>query len=229
MRVLLLVGIIASTILVAWLSDQRSHYFWSERQVIFVLAPLYLLAAIGVRHLLGLAGQIAGSAAHRGWLGLPEVGWRDHRTAISAGLGAVVMAGWLALYWSPVNLVYQDRWLPKEDWRGVTAYIDKESCAGTQYWTYINAHASYGFAYYDPSLLSRGHFLWLLPDGSIDTSPIEAVRRQNLGVHDWIVLGAGNVADSTSGGTVDSVLRNLGWSPTSFLGLVVYHQETCGA
>src|SRR5258708_15905010 len=58
MRVLLLGGIIASTVLVAWLSDQRSHYFWSERQVIFVLAPLYLLAAIGLRHPLGLPARL---------------------------------------------------------------------------------------------------------------------------------------------------------------------------
>jgi hypothetical protein len=228
-RVLLLAGIIAFAIPLAWVSDQLGHYFWSERQVVFVLVPLYLLAAIGARHLLGSAGQLAGLASRRGWFGLSEVGWRPRRAGVAAGLALALGVCWAALYWSPVHLVYQDRWLSKEDWRGVTAFIDREGCPDTQYWTHLNAHYSYGFAYYDPSLLSRAHLLWRLPDGSFDTSPIEAVQRQNLGVHDWIVFDSGTAASPASGGTVDSVLRSLGWSPTPFLGVVVYHQQTCSA
>jgi dolichyl-phosphate-mannose-protein mannosyltransferase len=228
MRVVLLVGIIVLAIPLAWRSDQLGHYFWSERQVIFVLVPLYVLAAIGVRHLLGEVGRVAGLAARRGWFSLSEVGLRQRRAALAAALCVGLAVAWVAVYWSPLQLVYQDRWLSKEDWRGVAAYIDKEGCPDTQYWTHLNARLSYGFGYYDPSLLSRAHLIWRLPDGTVDMSPIEAVQRQNLGLHDWIVFGSGTAASSTTGGTVDSVLRSQGWSPTPFLGVVVYHQQTCG-
>jgi len=228
MRVLLLAGIIVLAIPVAWRSDQLGHYFWSERQVIFVLVPLYLLAAIGARHLLAGAGKAAAFIASQRWIDRLEGQSARRRSWFAAGLAIVLAAGWVAAYWSPVRLVYQDRWLSKEDWRGVTAYIDAHGCSNTQYWTHLNTHYSYGFAYYDPTLLSRAHLLWRLPDGTFDTSPIEAIQRQNLGAHDWIVFDAGTAASAAAGGTVDSVLLSEGWSPTRFLGLVVYHQETCG-
>jgi hypothetical protein len=224
-RVLLLAAIIAFAIPLAWLSDQLGHYFWAERQVIFVLVPLYLLAAIGARHLLGAAGRLA---LRLRWFGLTKEVSRSRQTALAGGFLTVLALAWVAMYWSPIKLVYQDRWLGKEDWRGVTAYIDRHGCPNTQYWTHLNAHYSYGFAYYDPGLLSRAHLLWRLPDGSFNTSPIEAVQGQNLGAQDWIVFDSGTTGRAANGGTVDSELRRLGWSPTSFLGLVVYHQETCG-
>jgi len=212
-RILLLAGIIALAIPLAWRSDQLGNYFWSERQVIFVLVPLYLLAAIGARHILGSAARQAGVASRRG---------------LAASLAVVLGVGWAAAYWSPVQLVYQDRWLSKEDWRGVAAYIERQGCPDSQYWTYLNTHFSYGFAYYDPGLLPRTHLLWRLPDGSFDQSPVEAVQKQNLGASDWIVFDAGTVASSAGSGTVDAALRSQGWSATTFLGLVVYHQQTCG-
>src|SRR2546426_545569 len=119
-QVLLLAGIIAFAIPLAWRSDQLGHYFWSERQVIFVLVPLYLLAAIGARHLIGAVGRLA----------LSRAGWRDRRTGLAAGLALFLAIAWVALYWSPVQLVYQDRWLGKEDWRGVPVFIDKGGCPG---------------------------------------------------------------------------------------------------
>jgi uncharacterized membrane protein len=228
MRVLLLAGIIVLAIPIAWRSDQLGHYFWSERQVIFVLGPLYLTAAIGARHLLGLGGRLAGSTLRRGRFGAAQDRTRNRSVGVAA-VGVVLAAAWLVAYWSPIKLVYEDRWLGKEDWRGVTAYIDRSGCPDTQYWTHLNSHYSYGFAYYDPSLLSRAHLLWRLPDGSFNTSPIEAVQGQNLGPHDWIVFDSGIAGNSAGGGTVDSVLQSLGWSATRFLGVVVYHQETCGA
>jgi hypothetical protein len=106
--------------------------------------------------------------------------------------------------------------------------MDKAGCPDTQYWTNLNTHYSYGFAYYDPSLLPRAHLIWLLPDGSFNTDPIVAVTRQGLGAHDWIVFDSGIAASSAEGGTVDSVLSGLGWSPERFAGIVVYHQATCG-
>lgn len=229
MRVLLLAGIISLAIPLAWRSDQLGHYFWSERQVIFVLVPLYLLAAIGAGHLLACVGQLAGLVSRRGWFGLSDARWRRRRLGLAAGLAVGLALVWAAVYWSPVRLVYQDRWLTKEDWRGVTAYIDKEGCPDSQYWTFLNAHYSYGFAYYDPSLMSRSHFLYGLPDGSYDASPVDAVHRQNLGDHDWLVLDTGTAGSSTTGGTQDAVLRSQGWSATPFLGLLVYHRQTCGA
>jgi len=227
MGVLLLAGIVVFAIPLAWRSDQLGHYFWSERQVIFVLAPLYLLAAIGARHLLAAAGDLAGFASQRGWFDLSKTGWRDRSVGLAAGLALGLAPAWVAAYWTPVQLVYSDRWLNKEDWRGVTAFIDKQGCSDTQYWTFLDAHYSYGIAYYDPSLKSRSHFLYALPDGSYDTSPIDDVARQNLGPHDWLVLDTGTASSLASGDTPDAVLRRQGWSATSFSGLMVYHQQIC--
>ena len=223
MRVLLLAGVLVLAIPVAWRSDQLGHYFWSERQVIFILGPLYVLAAVGVRQLLGLAGSFASN-----WWTRTRAGHAPNKQFAAAAVALIMAAAWVAVYWSPIKLVYQDRWLGKEDWRGVTAYIDRAGCPDTQYWTHLNTHYSYGFAYYDPRLLSRAHLLWRLPDGSFNTDPIVAVQRQNLGRNDWIVFDSGTASSSVGGGTVDSALRGMGWSPTRFLGLVVYHQETCG-
>ncbi len=79
---------------------------------------------------------------------------------------------------------------------------------------------SYGIGYYDRSLLPRSHFLYALPDGSYDPSTVDAVQRQSLVANDWIVIGS---TDPDA-----AALRGLGWQATPFLGLVAYHQKTCG-
>jgi hypothetical protein len=228
MRVVLLAGLLVSVIPLAWLSDQWARYFWSERQVIFVLVPLYLLAAIGARHLLGTGGQLAGAAARRAWFGLSEVGWQQRRAALAAALAVVLAVGWGTAYSSPIRLVYQDRWLTKADWRAVAAYIDSQGCPDSRYWSFLGDHYSYGFAYYDPGLFPRSRFLYLLPDGSYNTSVVDDIQRQSIGSRDWLILDTATIALPSDGDTPIGLLQRQGWSYTPFTGLLVYHRQTCG-
>ncbi len=208
-RVVLLAAIVVAAVPVAWRLDQVGSYFWSERQIIYLLVPLYLLAAIGVRHLLAVAGRLASgnTSADRAGAWVPR-------------LALALVPLWLVLYWGPIQLVYHDRWETKEDWRGLTAFIDRAGCPGTQYWTWVDSQLSYGIGYYDRSLLPRSHFLYALPDGSYAPSTVDAVQRQSLVANDWIVIGS---TDPDA-----AALRGLGWQATPFLGLVAYHQKTCG-
>ena len=226
-RALILAAIIAVAIPLAWRSDQAAHYFWSERQVIIVLVPLYLLAAIGLRHLLGTAASLLAQVSRREWSSLPSLSPRA-RVALAAGLSVVLVAGWAAAYRTPMVLVYSDRWAVKEDWRGVAAFIDSSGCPDTQYWTFLNAHYSYGFAYYDPGLMPRSHYLWSLPGGAYTTDTVEAVQTQQLGSRDWLVLSAPAVTAKKGANSADGALRGLGWSLRSFTSLNVYYQTTCG-
>lgn len=216
MRVLLLAGILALAIPLAWLADDIGHYFWSERQVIFVLIPLYLLAAVAVRELFGLALAVVRRAK------ATAPGWSR---PVALGLAAVFAIGWAAVYWGPIQLVYTDRWVTKEDWRGVAAYLARNGCSDSQYWTFLGEHYSYGFAYYDPALLARAHVLYVLPDGTYDPSTTDAVSRQTMGPNDWLVLNASTTDDQ--GGAVDQALRAEGWSEVRFDGLVVYNHGSC--
>jgi uncharacterized membrane protein len=210
MRVLLPAAIVVLAIPLAWRLDQQSHYFWSERQVIFVLAPLYLLAAIGVRHLLDAAAWLAGRI---------DPGWRGAQVAAVLALAALPV--WIALYWSPVHLVLEGRWLSKEDWRGVAAYIDHGRCPNAQFWSFIDQQYSYGFTYYAPNLEAHTHFLYALPDGSYDPNAMDALQKQGVRAGDWIVLDAATAAAN------DPALTAEGWSAKSFNGVVVYNQQTC--
>jgi len=228
-NVILLASIIALGIPLAWYSDRLGHYFWSERQVIIVLVPLYILAALGVRYLLSALATIVGTASRRGWLGLEEAGRHDVTRGLVVGLAIGIMALWAALYWAPIGMVYRDQWLLKEDWRGVANYIKSNACPGDRYWTFLNERYSYGFGYYDRALIPQSHFLFVAPDGSYDPSPESNVARQGLGSRDWIVLTSGEGAAPAADGTQDSALQRLGWSTTPFLGLLVYHQRVCGA
>ena len=89
---------------------------------------------------------------------------------------------WGAAFWEPIAKVYQDRWLPKEDWRGVATFIKASGCPDTHYWTYLGSHYSYGFGYYVPSVIPRSHILNGLPSGSYaSSSVVDAVARQPLG------------------------------------------------
>jgi len=119
--------------------------------------------------------------------------------------------------------VYKDRWLSKEDWRGVASFIKTSACPGTEYWAFLNAHYSFGYGYYEPSLIRRSHLLYKLPDGAYASSVVDAVLRQRLGVRDWVIV---QPDWPTSVGT-DTILRGLGWSATEFPGIVVYHHGIC--
>ena len=76
MRALVLAGIVIIAVPLAWFADKIGHYFWSERQVILVLVPLYLLAAAGAQSLLVGAGKVAAVALSRRWFRLDDGAWR---------------------------------------------------------------------------------------------------------------------------------------------------------
>ena len=211
MRVILLAAIVVLAVPLAWRLDQQSRYFWSERQVIFVLVPIYLLAAIGVRRLLDATAWLIGRTYSR---------WPRNQMAAVLALAALPV--WIALYWSPLHLVLEGKWLSKEDWRGVAAYLDREHCPSAQFWSSIDQQYSYGFAYYAPTLEAQARYLYVLPNGSFDPDALDALQKQDVRANDWVVL------DGPTAAADDAALRALGWSATSFTGIVVYHRQTCG-
>jgi heme/copper-type cytochrome/quinol oxidase subunit 4 len=221
-RVVLLAAVLALAIPLAWTSDQIGHYFWSERQVIFVLAPLYLLAASGARALLAGARWAAAAVLRHGWLGATSRDWQEMSGGVMAGLALGLAGFWSAAYWGPVHQVYSNGWAFKEDWRGVAEFARQNSCRDTRFWSFINAQYSYGIGYYDEGLAARSRFLFVLPDGTYQPSMVAAATDQPMGTHDWIVTTPGAATTGTPLGTEDALLQRAGWRPIPFAGLTVY-------
>ncbi len=218
-RALMLVAIIGAAIAMAWWVDVLSRYFWSERQVIFVLGPLFLLAAYGVRRAVGSGWRFARSAARS---------IEPHRSRLMAVGGLAFVAAWIVLYSGTVRAVYDDRWITKEDWRGVSAYVQSTGCSDTRYWSILSDHFSYGIAYYYPQSFGRSHWLYGLGGGASDPSIEDAFQRSGFDSRNWFVLDASTAAMPLQSSTVDQVLRSQGWTPTAFGSILVYHRQTCG-
>jgi uncharacterized membrane protein len=127
----------------AWTADQRQHYFWSERQVIFVLPCLYLLAAAGVGHLASL--RIAA------------------KPALAAAAAALVV--WAALSFGPIEKIYAGQWLPKADWRDASAFAASHTRPDTRIYSFLNDQFAYGIAYYQPQLERRARIADVSPPG----------------------------------------------------------------
>jgi 4-amino-4-deoxy-L-arabinose transferase-like glycosyltransferase len=143
---------------VAWAADQRQHYFWSERQVIFVLPCVYLLAAVAVARIASLRALA--------------------RMAPAAAVAALVL--WAALSFGSIEKIYQGQWLPKADWRDASAFAASRSRADTRVYSFLNDQFAYGVAYYQPQLEPRGRTVDASPQGlaGVDLKPDDLVVAQ---------------------------------------------------
>jgi hypothetical protein len=224
-RVLILAMILVVAIPVAWTSDQIGHYFWSERQVIFLLAPLYVLAAAGARVLLVWSGRAVAAVLRRGWLSVTVRDVGERTEGVMAGLTLGLAAFWAVAFWGPIDQVYANRWIVKEDWRSASAAALAGACTDTQFWSFVDDHYSYGIGYYDDGLLARSHFLAVLPDGHFVGDLSQDLRLQPIGQDDWIISQP--TRRTPSGVTEDALLRRQGWKPTYFQDLTLYTRVTC--
>lgn len=226
-RVLVPAGAIALAIPLAWTSDQIGRYFWAERQVIFVLVPLYLVAAAGARTLLVAFRWAAERALRHGLLDLTAGDPRQLSVAMVTGLAMGLAGFWAAAYWGPIQQIYANQWITKEDWRGASQFALATSCPDTRFWSYAAAKYSYGIGYYDDRILERGRWLFVLPDGTFDASISDDAARQPIRPDDWIVTNLQYAELATPSGTEDAILQRRGWKPTAFGGVIVYTRGAC--
>ena len=143
-RAVLFLGLLPAVVIpVVWTADQREHYFWAERQVIFLLPCLCLLAVAGLAALATLLGR--------------------RRAAPATAAAALVLVAALSLV--SVAKVYAGRFIPKEDWRDASHFAASRTHADTRVYSYLSSVFAYGVAYYEPSLEPRGRVFEATPQG----------------------------------------------------------------
>jgi uncharacterized membrane protein len=183
---------------IAWWTDQRGHYFWSERQVIFVLPCLYVLAS---------AALAAGVAA------IPR------RTRFRGALPATAaLAAVLVLFRLQVPFVlhvYQDEWVPKSDWRDAAAYIAAHAQPGAHFYSTWDAQIDYGIDYYQPSLSAGSAWLYSA-SGQYQPDTVAAIDSAPILPSDWVVGDAYTLA-----GAPNQALAVRGLTCRDFGGIVV--------
>ncbi|HEU5347331.1 MAG TPA: hypothetical protein VFU63_01840 [Ktedonobacterales bacterium] len=225
-------AIIAIAIPFAWAIDDQGHYFFSDRQVIFILPLIYLLAAAGA----GYAIRAAAAVVTDGWLGhidwfapfmggsAPQSQTEHAGAARKRGVVHVVTATLFlvfALSWAVVNTpalrtVYANTWHRKEDWRGAAAFIAAHSCPDARYFSVIGGNYDFGIGYYQPRLLPASQ-RFADATGRNEPSPLATAQRVAFRPHDWLVLFANS-------GPVDGYLVEHGWTQKTFTGLHVYYR-----
>jgi len=183
---------------IAWWTDQRGHYFWSERQVIFILPCLYVLAS---------ATLAAGLAA------IPrQTRFRDVLPA-TAALAAVLVLFRLQLPF--VLHVYQDEWVPKSDWRDAAAYIAAHAQPGAHFYSTWDAQVDYGIDYYQPGLSAGSGWLYSA-SGQYQPDTVAAIDSAPLLPSDWVVGDAYTLA-----GEANRALAVRGLTCRDFGGIMV--------
>jgi uncharacterized membrane protein len=206
----------------AWKADQTTHYFWADRQLIIALPLLVLLAAAGYVGCLRLLACVLTHAETRGWLRFIQPKLHgDQVGAAVAGLGLGLIVAWSMLAWPSIASVYTNRWIPKENWWGATAFVSSNLCSTTMLYSQLSAQQSYGIDFYNTSLGARTRFI------GADIQSIEmTVIDSRLTPDDWIILhpaGQGG-GDQTS---LDEFLTSHGWQRSQFDGVTVYHGPVC--
>jgi uncharacterized membrane protein len=187
---------VLAAIPLAWWTDQRGHYFWSERQVIFVLPCLYVLAG----------GALA--AALAAIPGKTRFGRLPTDTAVLAV--ALVL---FRLQLPFVLAVYQDLWLPKEDWRDAAAFIAAHTQPGAHYYSTWDSQIDYGIDYYQPGLAGGSGWIYAA-SGQFRPDLVEAIGAAPLGPSDWVV---GDI--STLTGAPEKALAARGLTCRDFGGI----------
>jgi mannosyltransferase len=167
-RVLVLGAISVAAVPAAWIADGRAHYFFAERQVIFAVPLVLLLASAGLwqigRHL-AAEGVVARDAT---------------RLLVTAGLlGALTLLSVPAL-----EAVYDHPWLPKEDWRQATAFISRGIRPGDNVYSAVPEPYD-GLTYYNRQLEGRVQPLAVGPFYPAG-SAVDAATPVRRG--DWVLL-----------------------------------------
>jgi hypothetical protein len=229
---LILTAAVLLAVPAAWTADRFGHYFFAERQVIFILPFLYLLAAAGITF---TAAVVVTFLSRLDPFRTDSTGPR-HRTnrgiRLAAGGAVLTMAVlWGFFSWSSIQNVYADRLNSKEDWRGAAAFIASAGCSGAQYYTNVSTDYQYGIGYYQPQLTSRARFIHQV--GKYERSLTAALSAYEFDGRDWIVLLS--FADGAPAGApiVHTTLIQKGWSHREFPDqrLRVYYRVTrpeCG-
>jgi hypothetical protein len=209
---LILAAAVLLAVPAAWTADRFGHYFFAERQVIFILPFLYLLAAAGIT----FSGIAAGKWVSRVEL-LPRRGGWVGPTATRLGAPSAALALgilWGVLNWGGIEKVNADQLRSKEDWRGAAALIASSDCPGARYYTNVSDHYQYGIVYYQPRLAGQTRFLhgtlghW---EPSLPTS----VSALDFDDRDWIVL-LSIAAGVDAADAVHASLLRQGWSYREF-------------
>jgi hypothetical protein len=220
---LILTAAVLLAVPAAWTADRFGHYFFAERQVIFTLPLLYLLAAAGI--------TIPAMAAAK-WVSrlelLPRPG-RVGRTATRLGGPSAALALgilWGVLNWGSIEKVSADHLRSKEDWRAAAAFIAASDCFGARYYTNVSDHYQYGVVYYQPRLAGQTRFL-NGTEGHWEPDLPTAVSALDFDDRDWIVL-LSFAAGGDAASLVHATLTQQGWSYREFPDqrLRVYYRVT---
>ena len=162
---------------VAFFADSRSGYFFAPRQVIFVLVPLYVLAASGCVAIAAFVGKAITRLA---------------RPLAIAALAATIVLG---SYGSIRAAIGDDR--SKENWRAAADEIAAGLCPGGRVIVDVGAGYSFGVGYYRPELLPS-----IVKVTALNRDPrglIEALEGAQLGPTDWVLLrGSGTAANQVN-------------------------------
>jgi 4-amino-4-deoxy-L-arabinose transferase-like glycosyltransferase len=187
---------ILAAIPLAWWTDQRGHYFWSERQVIFVLPCLYVLA---------------GASAAAAIAGIPGRTRFGRLSTAAASLALVLVL--LRLQLPSVLHVYQDQWIPKSDWRDAAAFVAAHAQPGAHFYSTWDSQIDYGIDYYQPGLAAGSAWLYSA-SGQVQSDLVVAIGAAPLGPSDWVV-GDTNVLS----GAPEQALAARGLSCRDFGGI----------
>ncbi len=131
-----------------WIMDNRSGYFVTERQFIFLVPILYILAAVGLDSFVSELARLA-RVMH------PRVSPVAVGRLALAGLAIALMG----LSIAPLNRVYAGDFKPKEDWRAASSFSEQMLCPGGHVYSNLSRGYAYGVGFYAPELESRAVYL----------------------------------------------------------------------
>jgi len=201
---LLLVAVVAS-IPMAWVADERAHYFWNSRQVAFIVPLTYLLAAEGVRAVVGVIGRLRARALSR-----------VARVCLQVAALLVLVQAWLPPAVAGVQRVNSGG-VMTEDWRGAAYAISESVCSDATIYSTVSASMYSGVGFYLPTLTPRMRLI-----GTIGVPLKQTVQETNFGPHDWlVVLTYGFFGPQPE---LEAELKSQGWTEKRFVGILLFRR-----
>jgi hypothetical protein len=218
---LALVGFSVTLIPIVWWMDTRSQYFISERQFIFLVPLLYVMAGSGIDGILTRLG---------GWLDGRRVAFHDLvAPAASVALASILLLASIA----PLHRVYHREFRPKEDWRAASVFAASVICPDGDVYSNVPASYYYGVTLYAPELAGRATYLH---ENSPDEFVLDVIHRYPITSHDVIVIFTGRSGVFVPGrGGIDLISTTLGaqgFDHKSFTNdriRVMFPADGCGA